>query len=81
MKFSYLSTIDKVGNKVGNLTDNQKLIIEQIKLNNKISAAKLSDLVNISKRKVEENLSKLKEQNILQRVGGTRGHWKVLIAN
>ena len=78
---SILEAIDKVGNKVGskvgNLTDNQKSIIEQIKLNNKISASKLADIVGISKRKIEENVSKLKEQGILNRVGGTRGYWEV----
>ena len=78
---SILEAIDKVGSKVGskvgNLTDNQKVIIEQIKLNNKISASKLADIVGISKRKIEENLSKLKEQGILNRVGGTRGYWEV----
>jgi len=74
---SILEAIDKVGNKVGNLTDNQQMIIEQIQLNNKISASKLADLIGISKRKIEENLAKLKEQGILQRIGGTRGFWKV----
>ncbi|ADN09076.1 Fic family protein [Sulfurimonas autotrophica] len=79
---SILEAIDKVGNrvsnKVGNLTDNQQMILEQIQLNNKISASKLSDIVGISKRKIEENLAKLKEQGILQRVGGTRGYWELL---
>ena len=75
---SILEAIDTVGNKVGSLTDNQQMIIEQIQLNNKISASKLSDIVGISKRKIEENLAKLKEQGVLQRVGGTRGSWKVL---
>jgi Fic family protein len=78
---SILEAIDtvgnKVGNKVGNLTDNQQMILEQIKANNKISASKLSDIVGISKRKIEENLAKLKEQGALERVGGTRGSWKV----
>jgi len=77
---SILEAVDrvgnKVGNKVGNLTDNQLMIIEQIQLNNKISASKLADIVGISKRKIEENLAKLKEQGVLERVGGTRGYWK-----
>jgi len=79
---SILEAIDKVGNrvgnKVGNLTDNQKRIVEQIQSNNKISASKLAGVVGISKRKIEENLSKLKEQGILERVGGTRGYWNLL---
>jgi len=79
---SILEAIDtvgsKVGSRVGNLTDNQQMIIEQVQLNNKISASKLSDIVGISKRKIEENLAKLKKQGILQRLGGTRGYWEIL---
>lgn len=78
---------DRVGNKVGNrvgnradknLTENQIKIIEQIELNPKISASKLSQIIGISKRKIEENFSKLKKQNIVVRVGGTRGHWELI---
>jgi len=77
-----LNTVREVGNKVGNkvgnnLSDNQLLIIENIKMSSKISASKLSEAVGISKRKIEENLAKLKAMNILKRVGGTRGHWEV----
>ena len=73
-----LSTVLKVGNKVGNtLTDNQVSIMENIKNNSKVSAVKLSEIVGISKRKIEENLAKLKELNMIKRVGGTRGHWEI----
>jgi len=79
-----LDTVREVGNKVGNkvgndLSDNQLLIIEHIKMNSKISASKLSEAVGISKRKIEENLAKLKTMNMLKRIGGTRGHWEVQV--
>ncbi len=74
-----LQSILEAINKVGNLSDNQQKILRQIKLNNKISASKLSDIIGISKRKIEENLAKLKEQGILERIGGTRGCWKIII--
>jgi len=78
-----LDTVQKVGNivgsKVGNsLTDNQLIIIENIKLDSKISATKLSEKVGISKRKIEENLAKLKALKLLKRVGGTRGYWEIV---
>jgi len=78
-----LDTVREVGNKVGNrvgndLSDNQLLIIENIKMNSKISASKLSEAIGISKRKIEENLAKLKAMNILKRVNGTRGHWEIV---
>lgn len=69
---------NKVGNKVGNnITDNQHKIINYIKQDSKISAGKLSSIIGISKRKIEDNLSKLKSKKILKRVGGTRGYWIV----
>ncbi len=78
-----LEAIEKVGNKVGskvgnNLTNNQILIIENMKENPKISAKKLSDIVGISTRKIEENIAKLKKMKLIERVGGTRGYWKIL---
>ena len=69
---------NKIGNKVGNLSENQRKILEEIKRDNRISAAKLSDIIGISKRKIEENLAKLKEKKLLQRIGSTRGYWQVL---
>jgi len=68
---------NKVGNRVGNLTENQIMIIELMKVNSKISAKKLADEVGISVRKIEENISKLKKLNIINRIGGTRGYWEV----
>ena len=68
---------NKVGNKVGNLTENQMIIIELMKVNSKISAKKLADEVGISVRKIEENIAKLKKLDMISRVGGTRGYWKV----
>ena len=70
---------NKVGSKVGNLTDNQQQIITAMKHTPKISAAKLSEIVGISKRKIEENVAKLKKLGLIDRVGGTRGHWEVKV--
>jgi Fic family protein len=78
-----LEAIEKVGNEVGsmvgNLTENQQQIITAMKHTPKVSAAKLSEIVGISKRKIEENVSKLKKMGFVERVGGTRGHWEVKI--
>ena len=68
---------NEVGNKVGNLTENQMMIVEMMKENSKVSAKLLSEAVGISVRKIEENVAKLKKLGIIERVGGTRGHWEV----
>ena len=67
----------EVGNKVGNLTDNQLLIIQMMRDNAKVSAKLLSEEVGISVRKIEENVAKLKKLGLIERIGGTRGHWEV----
>ena len=72
-----LEAIIKVGNEVGNLTENQILIIELMKKEPKVGAKALAEYVGISMRKIEENVAKLKKMNIIERVGGTRGHWEL----
>ena len=69
---------NEVGSKVGNLTENQQTIITSMRANPKVSAAMLSEIVGISKRKVEENVAKLKKIGLVERVGGTRGYWEVM---
>ena len=64
-------------NRVGNLTDHQMMIVDMMKKNSKVSAKVLSDEVGISVRKIEENISKLKKLNVIERVDGTRGYWEV----
>ncbi|MCK5537295.1 MAG: winged helix-turn-helix transcriptional regulator, partial [Bacteroidales bacterium] len=64
---------------VGNLTENQQIIINSMQSNPKVSAAMLAEIVGISKRKVEENVAKLKKFGLLERVGGTRGYWDVRV--
>ena len=80
-----LEAIEKVGNEVGskvsnkipNITDNQQIIINSMITNPKVSATKLAEIVGISKRKIEENIAKLKKMGFIERVGGTRGYWEV----
>jgi len=35
--------------------------------------------VGISKRKVEENMAKLKKIGLVESVGGTRGYWEMRV--
>jgi DNA-binding Lrp family transcriptional regulator len=38
----------------------------------------MSSVIGISKRKVEDNIAKLRELGILKRIGGTRGYWDIV---
>ena len=61
-----------------NLTPNQKKIFEKIKDSPHITAEEMSTVVNINKRNVEKNLSKLQQLGIIKRIGPDKGgHWEV----
>ncbi len=71
---------DKVTGKVTDkVTGNQRLILENILTNKYITTSELSSAVGISQRKIKENISKLKEEGILRRVGTPKGgFWEIL---
>ena len=46
--------------------------------NPEISAEQIADIIKTTKRRVEYNISKLKEKGIIKRVGADKsGHWVV----
>ena len=71
---------EKVGEKVGEkLTENQNAILQIIDEDNRISARLLAKKIGISQRKVEENIRKLKEKGVLERIGPDKGgHWRLI---
>jgi ATP-dependent DNA helicase RecG len=71
---------EKVGEKVGeNITLNQEKILEFILSNNKITAHELSKRIEMSQRKIEVNLRKLKTAGLIQRIGPAKGgYWKLV---
>ena len=66
--------------KVGeSLSKNQRLIVKTIVENPNVSAKDLSDIIGISQRKIEENISKLKKKGLLKRIGSPRGgYWEII---
>ncbi len=71
---------DKLGNKLGDkLGDNQRRILQLIDKNPYITLSKLSRAMGISQTAVENNMKKLKEKEILQRVGTAKnGKWVII---
>ncbi len=53
-----------------------KEIINGILSNNKITISELAELTKASTRYVSKIIADLREVGVLERVGGTRGHWK-----
>ncbi len=69
---------NKLGNELGNELGNTRTnILNRMKANPNISAAKIAEELKISSYAVEKQIKKLQETGFLKRVGGTRGHWEV----
>ena len=73
------SSFEDLGIKLGiKLGINQQLILKDIEKNPFITAAEIAHKINISKTAVENNIAKLKELGVLQRVGARKnGYWKI----
>ncbi len=70
------SQLQKLGDKLG---DNQRKIVELMRQDKFISIPKLAEKVGISMTAVENNITKLKEKGIVQRIGSAKGgHWVVV---
>ena len=62
-----------------NLTNTQIQIIQLIIIKNNISTSIMAENIGISRRKIFENIKKLKEKNIITRVGSTKtGYWELI---
>ena len=59
------------------LSPTAETIIRLIETHPYVSAKKLSENVNDSERTVQRILADLKENGVLERIGGTRGYWKI----
>ena len=61
------------------LNKNQKRIVTEIKKNNFITQKELSKIVGITEKNIRNNIAKLKNLNIIKRIGPDRGgHWEVI---
>ena len=66
-------------NNTENLTKSQKIIINEIKKNQRITSEELSNIVGITADNVRVNLSKLKSKGLIERVGADKGgYWRVI---
>ncbi|WP_428357397.1 RNA-binding domain-containing protein [Methyloprofundus sp.] len=61
-----------------NLTPRQQEVLEIIKRDKKISYRAMAEQLDINESAIKKHLNKLKEKNLLKRVGGTRGYWELI---
>jgi ATP-dependent DNA helicase RecG len=61
------------------VTENQSIIIREIKSNKYTTVSKLSKIAGISKRRIKENIRVLKNKGIIRRIGPDKGgHWEIV---
>jgi ATP-dependent DNA helicase RecG len=74
--------IEKViGGAIEDLTDRQREVLDIIKQDNKISYRAIADQLKINESAVSKHIELLKEKGHIERVGGTRGYWKITTLN
>jgi len=72
-------TVRVTGKVTERVTENQKIILSEMRKNPHVTAGKLSEAVGISERKIKENIKKLKIKKVLERIGPPKGgHWRVI---
>ena len=73
------NVINVVANDVVNkkLTDDEQLVLNLLKSNSALTAKKMSENINKSERTVQRILKSLKEKKIIERIGETKGYWKI----
>ena len=86
MEDSFITTIyrrqgtayKKVGGQIGGqITESLKQILLLIKQNQKISRKEISIKLNKNESAIQKQINRLKKMGIIERIGGTRGHWKI----
>lgn len=59
------------------LTERQQAVLMLITENTRITHREIADALGINPSAVQKHLAKLKEAGAIERMGGTRGSWRV----
>lgn len=73
------NVINDVVNDVVNddLSEDEKLVLEIIKKEPSASSKRIGEIINKSERTIQRILSNLKQKKIIERIGTTKGYWKI----
>ena len=77
--YSQSGGLEKVGEKVG---ENESKVFDLISKNQNITYVELASKIGITEKSVYVNVEKLKQKNMLKRIGPAKGgHWKIIKRN
>lgn len=68
-----------IGGPIESLTDRQIEVLKLIEEDNKLTIRKLAEKLGINVSAAQGHLDLLKEKGIIERIGGTRGYWRIII--
>jgi len=68
---------DNVIDAIEELTHRQKEILKIISSDNRISRSGIAEVIHINESAIQKHLNSLKGKGYLERIGGTRGYWKI----
>ena len=69
----------KKGGAIKKITIKQSIVLQIIKENNKISYREIAEKLNINESATLKHIDALKKKGYIERIGGTRGSWKIKI--
>jgi ATP-dependent DNA helicase RecG len=61
----------------GQISETQQMILSFIIKNNRISRREIAEKLNINESAIQKHINTLKQIGIIERIGSTRGYWKV----
>ena len=81
--FSFIfirDVVNGVVNDVANkeMSKDEQLVLRLLKENPNLTASKIAELINKNSRTIQRITNELKNKNLIERIGGTRGYWKVI---
>ena len=57
----------------------QKIIINFIKMNNKVSATEIAEILKVNPKTIKRDFQQLKKNGVIERIGGDRGgYWEII---
>ena len=68
-----------IGGAIKKITIKQTIVLQIIKKNNKISYREIVEKLNINESATLKHIDALKKKGYIERIGGTRGSWKIKI--
>ena len=77
--FDRLVVNDTINDTINSLSDNERIVFEEMQIRPKVVANELSEKLDINLRNTKKIIEILKEKRLVKRIGSRKaGHWEVV---